>query len=178
MRRHPFILAALAGALALTACGGDEPTAQSASSRQDEAFEGALQFAKCMREHGVDVPDPTRDSNGRVTMQARRSTGAAPDDAKAKEAQEACGEHLRGGGERKLDPERQAELQDAFLAYARCMRGEGIDMPDPSFDGGGVIMRVGKEGGRSDLDPESPKFTAADETCHHHLDDVEREMAP
>jgi hypothetical protein len=175
MTRHPFILIVLVGALTLAACGDSgEPT--STSSRQDEAFEGALKFAKCMREHGVDMPDPKRDANGRITITARGGAGKGErGDAKMKAAQEACGKYMKAGGGEAPDPKRQAEMQDAMLAYARCMRKEGIDMPDPQFDGGGVQFRM-RERGQGGVDPESTAFKAADKTCHHLLDDIEGDM--
>jgi hypothetical protein len=172
MTRHPFILIALAGALTLAACGGSgDPS--TAGSRQDEAFEGALKFAKCMREHGVDMPDPTRDSNGGIKITARsRAGGTARNDAGMKAAQDACGKYMKRGGGETMDPKRQAEMQDAMLAYARCMRKEGINMPDPKFDGGGVQFQM-RERGQGGVDPESTVFKAADKTCHRLLDDVE-----
>jgi hypothetical protein len=35
------------------------------------------------------------------------------------------------------EPTASQDPRDAFLAYARCMRENGIDMPDPQFDEGG-----------------------------------------
>ena len=32
----------------------------------------ALAMARCMREHGVDMPDPTFDDNGRVSIQLKK----------------------------------------------------------------------------------------------------------
>ena len=60
MTRSPLILAAVAATLALGACGGsdDGSGAGSATTAQDKAFDGALKFAKCMRDHGIDMPDP------------------------------------------------------------------------------------------------------------------------
>jgi hypothetical protein len=169
MTRHPFILIALAGALMLAACGSTK--SPSTASRQDDAFEGALKFAKCMREHGVDMPDPTRDSKGGIRITARSGPGdKVRTDAGMKAAQDACSKYMKAGGGEAMDPKRQAEMQDAQLAYARCMRKEGIDMPDPKFDGGGVQFKM-RERGQGGVDPESAAFKAADKTCHHLLGD-------
>lgn len=53
-------------------------------------FQDALvEFAECMREHGVDMPDPVFDENGRITQSLG---GGRPVDAEAlQEAQAACG---------------------------------------------------------------------------------------
>jgi hypothetical protein len=166
MTRYPLILAAVAGALALEACGsGNDGRGGTASADgQDRAFEGALRFAKCMRDHGVDMPDPKRDSNGGIRLKA--GIGAGADRAKLKDpkmraAQSACRKYLENGGGQPPDPAQQAKLQDAFVAYAGCMRGKGIDMPDPKVRGHGVQMRL--------TNPDSPAFKAADKACHHFL---------
>jgi hypothetical protein len=64
--------------------------------------------------------------------------------------------------------------KQAALAYARCMREHGVDMPDPTDDGGLVIRkRAGQGQGKGDgPDPESPKFQAADRACAHHLNAI------
>jgi hypothetical protein len=52
--------------------------------------------------------------------------------------------------------------RDAELAYAKCMREHGIsDFPDPE-PGGGLAIQA--EPG-SDLDPNNPRFKAADDAC-------------
>jgi hypothetical protein len=59
-----------------------------------------------------------------------------------------------------------ADVREAQLAYARCMREHGIsDFPDPE-PGGGIAIE-GEPGG--DLDPDSPRFQAADEACRSLL---------
>jgi hypothetical protein len=171
MTRSPLILAAVLGVLALGACGESDDgggSAGSGSSAGDKAFEGALNFAKCMREHGVDFPDPTRDANGRVKLVAKATKGTEP---KMKAAQEACQKHLQAGGAREIDPETKAKAQDALLNFARCMRGEGIDMDDPQVGGGGGLLF--RQGGRG-VDPESPKYKAAEKVCRHHLAEIEQ----
>ena len=64
-----------------------------------------LAFAKCMREHGIDMPDPTFDGDGRVAISAARvdgdedaSTGPAFDfeSDEFQDAQKACGGKLGG----------------------------------------------------------------------------------
>ncbi|MFC9971495.1 hypothetical protein ACFVH6_11445 [Spirillospora sp. NPDC127200] len=58
--------------------------------------------AKCMREHGIDMPDP--DENGRVTVTKRKGEEDdgpsldGPDDPKFREADKACRKLLPGGG--------------------------------------------------------------------------------
>jgi hypothetical protein len=46
----------------------------------------------------------------------------------------------------------------AALAYGRCMRQHGINLPDPG-PGGGIDLRA------NGVNPESPKFKAAEPAC-------------
>src|SRR4029453_7054162 len=94
MTRSPLLVAAVAGALAIGACGGGGGGSGSAKSQQDKAFTGALKFAKCMREHGVDMPDPKKDANGGIKITADAGTkSAGKDNAKMQAAQKACQEY-------------------------------------------------------------------------------------
>lgn len=62
-----------------------EPT----ESQQQEMQERGLRFARCMREHGADVPDPAAD--GRMTMRVEPG-----DSAVFERAQRACGSIMGG----------------------------------------------------------------------------------
>jgi hypothetical protein len=105
-----------------------------------------------MREHGVDFPDPV---NGQFQF---RSTPA--DQSEYEAAQEACQDLLEDAVP-ILDAEQQAELRDATLAFARCMRKHGIDMPDPTFpEGSGPEMQI-PNGAEDD-----PQFDEAREACN------------
>jgi hypothetical protein len=185
MTRHPLILAALAGALALSACGSDAGGGSASAGKPDEdkAFEGALKFATCMREHVIDMPDPTKDADGGIQIRAQMRAGQGAGDVKRgrpdpklEAAQEECEHFLEQGGGTTRDPAKEARMRDALFAYARCMRAEGIDMPDPQVDGGRVLFQMGEKG-RNATDPESPRFKAADRTCHKHLAEVEEMRA-
>jgi ABC-type glycerol-3-phosphate transport system substrate-binding protein len=185
MTRSPLILAAVAATLALGACGGsdDGGGSPSAASRQDKAFEGALKFSKCMRDHGVDFPDPQRVGSGGIKLTGRNIN---PNDPKVKTAQQACQKYMEIGGGETTDPARRAKLQEAALNFARCMRQHGVDMPDPQLSGKGGLTfqagpRSGGTGGPSSsgkgnglgVNPDSPKFKAADKACNHFLGDRE-----
>lgn len=58
-----------------------------------------------------------------------------------------------------------AELTDEemALAFAQCMRSEGVDFPDPTVNADGSIDLVGAAS--SSLDPDSPTFENAIEEC-------------
>jgi hypothetical protein len=180
MMRSPLTVAAVASALALVACGGgsnDNGGSGSGTSGADKAFDGALKFAKCMRDHGLDFPDPVRSSTGghtniRIGPGPGKGGRFNRDDPKMKAAQKACEKFLVAGGGAAPDPAAQAKARDAFVQYARCMRSKGINIPDPRPGaGGGIVMRAG---GPGQTDPASPAFKAADKACHRFLAAIEK----
>jgi hypothetical protein len=157
--------AVLAGALA--ACGGGSDTATGASQSK-KAEQAGLNFARCMREHGVNVPDPKPDRRGLV-FRAQGAQDGGPGKGGAnpnrlRAADRACRHYLRGA----LKQPSRAELnkmRDAALKWARCMRQSGVNVPDPSAGNEGAI-RIGPDGG---VDPRSPRFQNADRQCRHLL---------
>jgi hypothetical protein len=183
MTRSPLILAAVAAALTLGACGGSDDNgggSASGANKQDTAFEGALKFSKCMRDHGVDFPDPQRAGSNGIKVTAKNIN---PNDPKTKAAQNACQKYMKIGGGETVDPAKRAKLQETALKYARCMRQHGVDMPDPKLSGnGGLTFQAGSSAGGKDNDssagpkglgvnPDSPAFKAADKACNHFLGD-------
>ena len=63
------------------------------SDEQREALEEAtLKHVRCMREHGIDMPDPTFGEGGRMAVPL---DGIDLDDPDFRAAQEACEKHLR-----------------------------------------------------------------------------------
>jgi hypothetical protein len=175
MTRSPLLLiAAVGAALALGACGSsdDNGGASSGKSGSDKAFQGALKYAKCMREHGIDMPDPQRVGSGGIKQTMNGKPGSK---AKMDAANKDCQKYMQIGGGKAPSAAEQAKAKDAMLAYAKCMRDNGVDMPDPKFSssGGGVTFQLGgpgKKGGTTGgPNPESPAFKKADEACHGKL---------
>ncbi len=75
----------------------------------------------------------------------------------------ACG----AGGDDSAKPASapQDKALDGALKFARCMRGEGIDFPDPKKAANGLV-RVG--GPRQN--PDNPRNRAAADKCGKHLE--------
>ncbi|MEU2667791.1 hypothetical protein ABZ622_02820 [Streptomyces sp. NPDC007164] len=126
-------LIAAAVVLSATACSGDgsgsgTKSGGSASGSKKSDEDQALEHRKCLREHGLDVaePKPGEDSRG-ITI-----NGGGKSRTEMEKAFKACQDKSVGGGPKELT---QTE-KDRMLAFARCMRKNGIDMPDPKFDGG------------------------------------------
>ena len=161
MRTTRGIIGAVAvvAALGAAGCGGDDGGAGTTASDPDEA---RLAWAECMREHGVDVPDPAP-GGGPTRIQSTGSPAAMD------EAQEACSE-LQRAAMPELSDEERTELLDQAVAFAQCMREHGVDMPDPQFSEDGAMTvavgggRLGEEG--SGLAPiDEDKFQEASEAC-------------
>jgi hypothetical protein len=74
-----------------------------------------------------------------------------------------------------------SDPQEALLSFVKCMRGEGIDLPDPDFSGGGPGRGRGQGGGflvNSGIDPRDPKFQAAQQKCRPLLASIEQRFSP
>lgn len=162
----PTRLMILVGALLLTlaACGGDTadttvPTLPTLSDETTEAVpettsttealdpeEAFQEYTECMREHGIDMPDPGSE-DGMISIEG---SSEDLDFSALDEAAAECDPILEAAfGEFELNPEQQAELMDQELAFAQCMRDTGVDWPDPDPNGGNTIALP------DDVDPET-----------------------
>lgn len=167
--------------------GAGEVTDEELVSPEDLSDEERLlAFAECMRENGVDFPDPVVEADGTVTfgfrpgggtgaadLQELREVGRDPD---LPAAREACGGMLEGlafgPGQGGFD---LIELQDTLLAFAQCMRDNGVDMGDPDLsrfrpganddDQSGGPFRVIE----FEIGPDDPDFAAAFGVCQQQL---------
>jgi hypothetical protein len=170
-RRWPGAL--VLAALLLAACGGGgggprvasaggatTTTAANTPAAQHDPLQAGLAFAKCMREHGVDVPDPKPGQGGLVRIAPGASTN--PDDPKVRAAETAC-RPLLGAGGTGAGPD-DPKARAAMLDFAKCMRANGVEnFPDPTGNGDIAI------GGSNGVDPSSPAFQKAQRACQSKL---------
>ena len=97
-------LAACSGAAAnpsgVASLGSQSPDPEMSAEPQAsmDPEEAALAFAECMREHGVDMPDPQVGSNGEFRVTVNGGPGSLDMEA-MQAAQEACQDLMPGGGE-------------------------------------------------------------------------------
>lgn len=176
---------ALALATLLAACGGSatssngvvtlaspssEPGATPSATPADPR-DAMLAYAECMRDNGIDMPDPQFSSQGGGVKSEGRV--ANPNQPGYQAAEAACRKYLDAmlpqSGGREVPP----EMQDALLNFARCMRENGINVPDPVFRSGGWDVSDNGGGGQT-VDPESPTYKAAAKACNHFIADLER----
>jgi hypothetical protein len=64
------------------------------------------------------------------------------------------------------------DSQDAILAYAACMRENGVPMQDPTFDANGT-MTGGGCGRDSGIDPRSTEFQTAQDACGSLIEGID-----
>lgn len=168
---------ALLSSLVLAACGGsssaspgiasiagDTTTSTSAATPAASAADREatlMKASQCMRDNGIaDFPDPVVDSNGN----ARPGQGLRDldrNDPTVKKALDACQQYFTAARP-QFTPDQQQKLQDALLKYAKCLRDNGFNMPDPQFGTGG-----GGPGGGAfrDINRNDPAFKKADTVC-------------
>ena len=107
----------------------ESTTATTVVDEETTFEEGVLEFAQCMREEGINFPDPTFDIDGNPQFDNLE----IENEEEFESAFENCEDILRNALPEQfdLDPEVEAALVDASLEFSQCMRDQGIDFPDP-----------------------------------------------
>jgi hypothetical protein len=128
--RRLVVAAVLTGCLSAAGCGsgnaGATPKASSPANTEDQM----LLYIRCMRQHGVDMPDDPEATS------FPKPAGGAP---ALQAAEDAC---------RALAPPKMQNgandpaAQDRLLAVARCLRDHGLNVPDPQ-PGQGLALPPG-----------------------------------
>ena len=182
------------GVASLSGAGTDGEGATSTTLSEEEQQEAMLDWAECMREQGLDVPDPQFGEDGEVMVQVGGGPGGdegdddgdagdpQPDRQAFEAAREECGDPPALGS---FTEEEREEMEEDALEFAECMRDEGIaDFPDPDFSNLGpgqgpttdVQTAEDDEGGGArvfgpwgEIDLEDPETAAAFEACQEEL---------
>lgn len=152
----PAVAALALCVVGLVACGGGGGSGLG-GGKGAAREEAGLALAECMRRHGVEVEDP----------KPGQGIALEDDDPATKKALAACNDKLGGAGQ-ELSSGEEGELREGALAFAQCMRKEGIDMGDPVFLGPGKF-HFGIEG----LDTTSPAFEAAQAACQGKMPELD-----
>jgi hypothetical protein len=141
-----------------TTAADAEPDAATTTTEAVDPEEAMLEYAVCMREHGVDMPDPGSSGDGSFVI---GGSGGEGDFEAFEEAAAECDPILESAfGDFELTPEQETEFMDQQLAFAQCMRDQGVDWPDPDPSGEDAVISIelGDNG-----DPEA--MNAAMEKC-------------
>jgi len=157
-----------------SAAAPDEETDDGGGSVEPDSQEfrdAMLEYAECMRDHGIDMPDPQFEEGGGAFQIMPKDEDGGPDGPSDEfvAADEACQPILEDAmpEAKDLSPEELAERQDQMLAMAQCMRDKGYDMPDPQVDSNGrfrVERRAGPGAGTGPPEDEE-QFREDMEAC-------------
>ncbi|MCO1575990.1 hypothetical protein M8C13_09510 [Crossiella sp. SN42] len=141
---------ALVTAFTLSACGGEDkadgPASLNGGNKGTEQKAGAddvpkdpkaamLKFAACMRENGVDFPDPDPNSGGMA-----RAIPMEGDHSKMDKANEACKKYLPKSDFDPNDPKEK----DKRAKMNQCLREKGIDIKEAE-GGNGATINLGDD---------------------------------
>ena|SRR2546430_6092574 len=170
-------VAVLAGAAVLaTGCSsgpGGTPVASlsghaTASAAQalttEQSDQNMISFTRCMRGHGVQMPDPFHRPGHAGLSIDMPSRGPATNGAYA-----VCNHYIQANITAKQAgaAAQAAPHLPALTRYAQCMRSHDINMLDPTQLGELNLGHV--PGITSDFGRYSPQFRAADAACRHFL---------
>jgi hypothetical protein len=132
----PLAAAAVAAATLIAACGSNSHSSSSSGGRLTyaQAQQDAVNFAGCMRSHGVpNFPDPTSPREFKASMSPGSAVVRSP---AFQSAETACQHLLPGGGPPSQSAAHTRAQITALLAFARCLRSHGFpSFPDPTSSG-------------------------------------------
>jgi len=170
-RRPPLVLLTVlcvaSASLLLAACGGSSPSATSSAAKEQQAEVKFADFAKCLREHGINAEAATVPGGGRG-LKINGPTGSGPSALKGpaamEAAQTACEKYRPEEQKVNLSPQEKVERAEAVEKFARCMREHGIEVHASSSEG---RIAIGIRGGPGSggPNPGSPAFQKAQQSC-------------
>ncbi len=181
--RSQLVILLIALSLIVGACG-EQKTAEVATidstttssttlsvtgADDNEAEVAMLAFTACLRDEGVDVPDPTVDADGNPRFTQPPDLSEITSD-QLNAALDACRDELEQVTIGFIGTDLTG-IEDAMLEYAQCMRANGFDLPDPKLDlnfGG----PDGFQGPFGEIDFADPDFIAADAECAQIIEDL------
>lgn len=142
--------------LGVAGCGGDQgsgvataggtgaTTTETGPPPASDTQQRLRQYAQCLRQHGVDAPDPDQGKSVQITGQNQ---------AQEKAAAQACQQYAVGGDN---SAKRGASITQE-RTFALCMRQHGVtDFPDPDPTNGLLVPKTVLN---------EPAYQAADRAC-------------
>jgi hypothetical protein len=144
--------------------GGGKATPTTSPGGSSDPQQLALAWARCMRQNGINTPDPKITADGVVQQPPHVEQPAEQKSPKLRAAEQACQQYLSSGGQARKP---NAQEQQQLVQFARCMRQHGIDLPDPQITADGPELRYPRG-----TDPEDPRLKAAEQACKQYLPDT------
>jgi hypothetical protein len=168
--RRSFLTAvsAVVASLAVAACGSSSSSSTTTAAAggalaapTDAQVHARVELAKCVRAHGVNVPD----SAATGTAGARAAVLQLLSQYSQTQIQDAISDcHaqlIQAFPQLNVSPSQLAQRQREALAFVQCLRAHGITLPDPAGSG----LRVGILKALSNVDVDSPAFKSANKAC-------------
>jgi hypothetical protein len=155
------LLVAFVAAAYTAACGGNPPSTGGGAAPTSNGATSFQDFAKCMREHGQNVPDPDPNS-GNVALTPPPGGASAAWNT----AMQACQHFLPNNGQPAVSNPQELE---ALRSYAVCMRGHGIELTDPDPSTGRSKIQGRLANATRDQVINDPTYQAADGACKDKL---------
>jgi hypothetical protein len=141
--------------------GSTSSGAKSGHASESQVDQAEINFAHCLRSHGVDEPDPKHvPGQSGLVVQVPSSTSANS------AALTACN-HLLPPASNAKQQQRAADLP-GLTNYAQCMRHHDIALLDPDPRTGAVDLG-NVPGITNGFTRHTPQFRSADEACRHLL---------
>ena len=147
---------------------GPDAAPSEAPAEAVDGEEAILEFVSCLRDNGLDLPDPQFGPEGVRFADPAIMASVDFRSSEFLDAMEACQQYLEAL-QPEIDPEQQAEQNEQILAFAECMRREGIDFPDPDPVRGMTMGSMRGPDGELRIDPFSPEFQEASGVCTAEL---------
>ena len=171
MRRRAAItlLAALAIGAGVAACGSSSSSSSTAAAvggatvtaPTDAQVKARLNLATCLRAKGINVPDSAATGTAGAGAALRQLlTEYSP--TQLRTALTDCkAQAVVAIPALSLSPAQIAQREQEALAFVKCLRAHGINVPDPVASG----LRVGIVKALSNIDTASPAFQKANTAC-------------
>ncbi|MCP4357436.1 MAG: hypothetical protein GY796_05390 [Chloroflexi bacterium] len=153
--------------LTLTACNSPSNDVASLAATPTPAAADAvldneslmLEFAECLRNEGLEITDPTVDSDGNI-QKPELVEGATASKEEWIAAYEVCGEIIENITFEEKEVDRSAQL-DQYTELAACMSEAGYDIGEPTAETLDTWMNDFK----NTIDWEDPDAMEAFDTC-------------
>jgi hypothetical protein len=158
------VLCVAAASLLLAACGGSASTDSSAQAKEQQAEVKLADFAKCLREHGVNAAASIGPGGEGHALRVKGAGGHANMEA----AQRACAKYQPEPQKLNLSPQEKVEHAEAVEKFAKCMREHGIEVHASSSEGR-ISIQIHGHPGEGGPNPESPAFQKAQTSCQKLL---------
>ncbi len=159
--------AVLVTGASLAACGGSSDPASGERAQEQQAETKLADFARCMREHGVQAETAVGPGGGHGIKIGGPAGGSPQSPAAMEAAQKACARYRPTPKAVNLSPQQKVEVEERLQKFAKCMREHGIKV-ETSTSGNAVRIGI-HSAGSGGPNPESPGFQQAQNDCQKLL---------